>query len=182
MDKPINLPKTGNRSSINSLLLLIYYFSFVAVIIIGTIGCESSTESEDESDLLRVQFNNESSSAFTISNIQLQPMGDAGESTEPTGEWGDNILSGGKRLEPGDFEYFDLNIPSGDWSRYRLGVINNSGAEIMLHEQAGYDPPLHDPSITHWGGTDRTVSVSLSEDQGSGLIYISAWSDMTGIE
>jgi len=182
MDYSNIVSETGIRSSIKYLLKLFSLISIIGTLFLGTLGCESSTESEDEPDVLRVKFTNDQESAFTLSNIQLQPMGRAGESTEPTGEWGDNILTDGKRLAPGEHEMFNLDIPNGDWSRYRIGVINSQGNEIMLHEQPGYSPDLYDPSITHWGSDDRTVSISVSEDQGSGLIYISAWSDHAGIE
>lgn len=162
---------------------VIFYQLFIACIFsIGLMSCDSSTEPEKQNDLLKVLFTNNSESAFTISNIQLQAMGSAGESTEPTGEWGGNILTGGKRLAPGEYETFNLDIPNLHWSRYRLGVINSEGSEIMLHEQTDYEPWLDDPSITHWGSDDRTVDVTVVQEQSTDLIIITGWSDFAGIE
>jgi hypothetical protein len=167
----------------NHFFRVTFYHLFIACIFsIGLMSCDSSTEPEKQNDLLEVRFTNDSESTFTISNIQLQAMGNAGESTEPAGEWGGNILTGGKRLAPGEYETFNLDIPNLHWSRYRLGVINSEGNEIMLHEQADYEPWLDDPSITHWGGDDRTVEVRVVQEQSTGLIIITGWSDNTGIE
>ena len=171
----------SDKSSLQKKLVL--FISLITVLVLsGIISCESSTDSEDQPDLLRVKFTNDSLSAYTISIIQLQPMGRAGESTDPAADWGDNILAEGARLAPGEMEFFNLEIPNLHWSRYRLGVISSNGDEIMLHEQTGYQPDLSDPSITHWGSDERTVSVTVVDNLSTGFIDIASWSDFAGIE
>ena len=112
--------------------ITLFYLFALGLFSFGITSCESSTEPEDIQDLLEVRFTNDSESTFSISYIQLQPMGKAGESTEPTGDWSGNILTDCKRLAPGEYETFNLDIPNLNWSRYRLGVINEEGNEMPV--------------------------------------------------
>ena len=127
-----------------------------------------------------VKFQNAQNSEYTISTLLVQPMGKSDESTTPQGDWSSNILPSGTTLAPGEFTNFYLDIPNLHWDRYRVGVLGTGGATIMLHEQAGwnYDPP----SITHWGSDERTVSITIQQDNNSGMIIINGWSDWAGIE
>ena len=153
------------------------------ILLFGFLSCSSPTDS-DKHDTLYVKFTNESTSAYTITNIQLQAMGKAGDSVAtPSGVWSANILTDGKTIAPGAHEFFTLDIPNLHWSQYRLGVSDGSGGEIMLHEQEGYENEIiFNPSITHWGSDERTVSVTIVSNPSTGVIYISGYSDFAGID
>lgn len=146
-------------------------------------GCDLLTDTDDEekNETLYVKFMNDSNSVYIISNIQLLPMGVAGEESEPEGSWSENILTDGKTIAPGEHEFFNLPIKNMHWCTYRLGVQNGNGNDILLHEQE-HTELVGEPPITHWGSDQRTVSVTVSHDESSDLIYISAWSDFAGIE
>lgn len=155
------------------------YF-FIAFLLVFA-SCEKDKDNDNEKETLYVKFGNDQASEYTISNIQLRARGDAGTTEEITpGEWGGNILKDGKTIAPGAYEFFTLEIPNLEWSEYRLGVLVN-GNEVMLHEQAGYTQG-YQPSITHWGGDDRTTGVTIKYDQTSDLIYINGYSDWVGID
>ena len=155
-------------------IFLILVFSFVS-------GCdESSTPSKNKTDFY-VKFQNLSTSWFTISSIELQAMGKVGVDDKPQGDWSDNILKNGKRIAPGQHEFFYLEIPNLHSSACRLGVIDSAGVEIFLHQQNNFTQDWVN-SITHWGGDTRTVSVELIRNPLSNLISIKSWSDWVGIE
>jgi hypothetical protein len=146
------------------------------------ISCDLlSSDAKREEDKLHVKFINEAGSSYTITYIQLQAMGKAGETPEPSGDWSENILENGQTLAPGEHKFFNLKIPNLHWSQYRVGVDDRNGGEIMLHLQQNYQAEW-EPSITHWGSDDRTVGVSVLYDQSSGLIHILGYSDFAGIE
>jgi hypothetical protein len=160
---------------------LFFFMITICMLALTAGGCDSSTDSkEDEADLLKVKFINSVSSEYTITTLQVQAMGKSQESTQPTGEWSGNVLPSGTRLAPGESAIFNLGIPNLYWSRYRLGVDNGQGSEVMLHNQNGY--PDADLPITHWGGDERTVEVTVIHHQESGLILVSGWSEFAGID
>ncbi len=108
-------------------------------------------------------------------------MGVAGETSEPDGEWSANILESGEQIAPGEYKHFTLDIPSSHYSYYRLGVDDGQVSEALLDLQQKY-PGDNYPTITHWGGDDRSVSVTVVYDQYNEYIYVSGWSDWVGIE
>jgi len=155
-------------------LLFIFILYFV-------IGCnETFTPTKNKTDFY-VKFKNLPSSWFTISSIEIQPMGKVGVDDKPQGDWSGNILKNGKRIAPGQHEFFYLDIPNLHSSGCRLAVIDSSGNEIFLHKQNNFTQDWVN-SITHWGGDTRTVSAEIVRDKNSGLIRIQSWSDWTGIE
>lgn len=161
------------KTKIVSILLFSIFLLFV--------GCKKDDDNPTE-DTLYVKFTNSASSTYTISNIQLRARGAAGVvDGTPTSDWGNNILESGKTITPGAHEFFTLDIPSGDWSEYRLGVLDGNGNEIMLHEQTGFSSG-YEPSITHWGGDDRSTNVTVIYNQSSSLIYITGFGDWVGID
>lgn len=160
-------------------------FVFTTLILLSIViltACDSSTDSNEEDvvEMLEVKFINSAESDYTITTVEVQPMGKSQESTTPTGDWSDNVLPAGTPLAPGESATFDLPIPNLHWSRYRLGVLNGEGAEIMLHEQTGYQEG--DLPITHWGSDERTVEVTVVQHQSSDLIYVTGWSEFAGID
>ena len=158
------------RSSLVAFLML-FAFSFS--------GCEK-TPKEEEEDGLYVKFMNETTSQYTITTIQIRPRGPVVEEQTPTNNWGQNLLTNGETIAPGDHVFFTLDIPSSHWSEYRLGVDDGNGNEIMLHTQENYSS--YELPITHWGGDTRTVSVTIVTDQYSGQIITSGYSDWVGID
>lgn len=160
-----------------------FFAPLFLVLSVTLASCDSSNDANDsENNTLYVKFSNNPASEFTITDIQLAPMGKVEDNnTSPTGDWNNNILTGGKTLAPGDSTYFTLNIPNLHWSKYRLGVVDENSAHLMLHEQTGYTE-WSIPSITHWGSDDRTVSVAVVRNKTSDLIEISGWSDWAGID
>lgn len=163
------------KNALQYLLVTLFLFA-------GLSSCDLiNSSNDDEVANLHVKFTNDSTSTpYTIINIQLQAMGVAGEESTPSGVWSENILTDGKTIAPGESEFFDLEIPNLHWSQYRLGVNDGQGNEILLWEQTNYTQGSG--SITHWGSDDRTVSVTLRYDAGSGKIVISGWSDFAGID
>lgn len=159
------------------LSVLILFFAFMLFS-----GCEDSSTDPDESapKLLKVKFENDSSSEYTITKLLVQPMGKSQESNDPVGEWSSNVLPEGTRLAPGQYVTFNLEIPNLHWSRYRIGVDDGNGNEIMLHEQNNYQES--DLPITHWGSDERTVGVTVIHHDASGLVIVTGWSDFAGID
>lgn len=104
------------------------------------------------------------------------------ENSTPIGEWSSNILPDGKTLAPGEYEFFTLDIPTLHFSQYRLGVTDENGNHVMLHEQQGYTSDQMLGQITHWGSDERSVDVTVARDPSSNLITVSGYSDWAGIE
>ncbi len=163
-------------------------FQLLTLLIINLIfiSCNSildSKDSKNDPETLSVKFTNSSSSKFTITDIQLMAMGKSGEAeSSPSGEWSENILTDDKTIAPGEFELFDLEIPKLHWSQYRLGVIDENGNHIMLHEQEGYSNDSMMGSITYWGSDERSVNVTVVRNSSTGLISISGYGDWAGID
>jgi len=130
---------------------------------------------------LKVYFINDTASLFAITSIELLPMGSYMTPTS-SGVWGKNILVH-DTLFPGEQTQFSLDIPSGQFSRYRLTVLDSLNREIKIHEQPNYiDSTALKGTITHWGSDIRTVEVTVSYDKTEDLIWVSGWSDMAGIQ
>lgn len=143
-------------------------------------ACDKAVD-EDEPETLYVKFINESESVATITSIMVQAMGEAGESTStPIGDWSGNVIENNQTIAPGEFVFFTVEIPNLHWVRYRLGVDNGSGEEILLHEQTNYEES--NLPITHWGGDERTVSTTVLKHETTGFYYTSGYSDWAGIE
>ena len=160
-----------------------YFFKlfFLSTLFFLCSGCSSTNDSNDtKDDTLYVKFINSAASEYTITSIQLQAMGQAGETTTPGGTWSDNILKNGKTLIPGAFEFFTLDIPSLHYCIYRLGVDSGDGTEILLYEQDNYQGL--EPTITHWGSDERTVEVTVIYDESYDQVLVNGWSDWSGIE
>lgn len=161
-------------------------FALFGLMSIGLLfgGCEEEDDvPDDEKGSLYVKFMNNETSVRSITTIELRPRGAAGvmpEDADEPGQWGDDILAAGESIAPGQHKFFTLNIPNGEWSEYRLGVDDGAGGEILLHEQTGY--ASGDYPITHWGGDDRTVYVTLSYDESNDRVYVSGWGDNVGIQ
>ena len=162
---------------------MVLNFIFITSLALTIAGCDLGSDPDDKNDELYVKFENDSSSVYTITSIELMAMGKAGEETSsPSGVWSDNILKGGTTIAPGEYHFFTLEIPNLHYSQYRLGVDNGDGTEIMLHLQEGYTPELSPPTITHWGSDDRTVGVYVVYSEYSDQIVINGWSDWAGID
>jgi hypothetical protein len=154
----------------------------VCIIISGLlISCDENGNSNSKNDFY-VKFQNLPSSHFAISRIELQAMGRPDQLPKtPKSDWGQNILINSKQIAVGDSAFFYLNIPSGEWSNCRIGVIDSSGKEVLLHTQENYEPMWDNP-ITHWGADTRSVSVSIVRDKSTGLIIINSWGDWAGLD
>lgn len=161
-------------------------FSIMSVLALGLLisSCDRLSGADPtETKGLYVKFMNSTGSEFTVTDIQLMPMGNAGaDQSTPSGEWSENILTDGDTLAPGEHRFFTLDIPGGHWSQYRLGVYDTSGNRIMLHEQQGYPESAMLGSITHWGSDERSVVATVTRNAATGLISISGYSDWAGIE
>ena len=150
----------------------------LAVLMLGFASCDDVLNPKD--DELFVRFYNESGSNVSITNIQLQPRGSATAPDPRTDNWSANILPDGKKLAPGEYFEITLNIPNLEWSEYRLGVDPGTGTELMLYTQENEQYP--ECPITHWGGDDRTVRVTVVKDDQTGYISVRGWSDWVGID
>ena len=160
-----------NLEQFQLILFIILFFLLPA--------CDT-TDVNKEPETLYVKFENDPSSVVTIISIEIQAMGKAGESTAPSGDWSNNIISDNETIVPGQHLFFTLEIPNLHWVRYRLGIEDDSGQEILLYEQPNYQES--NLPITHWGGDDRTVRVEIRKDENSGFYYIGGWMDSVGIE
>lgn len=135
---------------------------------------------QEEPDTLYVKFVNEADSEFTITAIELIARGPAGQYGDPIGDWSDNIIKSGESIPPGGHLFFTLEIPNLEWSQFRIGVDDGTGNTLMLHDQTdNYD--VGQMSITHWGGDDRTVGVTVVRSEYSDLIVVTGYSDGVGI-
>jgi len=156
----------------------------VTIIITG--GCEKDKQTvvvPDPHNSLYVKFVNDTRSVVSISYISIRQMGavptSSPDQVKIDNTWSDNLLTGGKKLAPGEYTFFTLDIPNLHYAEYRLGVDPGDGSEILLHNQPNYADDY--PPITHWGGDDRTVSPTVWKNQTTGSYYISGWSDFVGI-
>lgn len=150
------------------------------------LSCEKEKETEVIPPVVKslyVKFINDSRSVVSIYSISVMNMGAVqsgkGASTISEGSWSANLISGGAVIAPGGHQFFTLNIAPGDYAQYRIGVVAPGGQQILLHEQSGYQG--ENPPITHWGGDDRTVSVTVWKNEPTGQYYIAGWSDFVGI-
>jgi len=153
---------------------LLPLLAMFAAVLISCEGLTPNDENEDEqADELYVKFCNEPSSVFTITSIEVRPRGPATGTYTPTDNWSSNILPAGTTIEPGDHVFFTLEIPSLHWSEYRLKVDDGDGNIINVDSE--------DLSITHWGGDERTVGVTISYNESTDTPYASGYSDFAGI-
>ncbi len=143
------------------------------------LSCKENSNDPEEKSKLYVKFINESA-LFTITDLQIQQMGPAGGEGTPSGDWSGNILTDTLGVAPGDSTTFYVNIPSGNFARYRLSVKEGNGPKTVLHEQAGYADASLEPTITHWGHDTRTVSCTIVRNS-NGIIIINGWSDFAGM-
>jgi len=155
-----------------------FYLTLALLLFFTATGCDAITSDDDTS--FQVKFENSQYSEYSITSIQVQEMGHV-ENSQPSGTWSGNILPSGTSIAPGEYVFFELNIPNGHYDVYRIGVNDGTGNQLMLHEQTGAGN-WSNPTITHWGADNRTCSATLKLNPSSGLIYISGWSDNAGIE
>lgn len=156
------------------------FFLKLVLITIVTIGCDDNEQTKTK-DTLRVKFINSVESTYTITTLQVRNRGPVDQQIPPTEAWSSNLLKNGERIAPGSHIFFTLELPSGHWAEYRLGVDNGNGVEVMLYDQPSYDGLTNLP-ITHWATDDRTVSVTVTYDNYGQFITVSAWEDMAGID
>ncbi|MCD6091459.1 MAG: hypothetical protein J7J72_08165 [Bacteroidales bacterium] len=153
-------------------------FPFVILLFV-LVACDKTT-TDPVADTLYVKFENASTSDYTITVIETRSRGISNGTDQPVGEWGSNLLNGGLTLAPGASTFFTLDIPNLHWSEYRIGV-DNGGTLVMVQENENAGVASGYP-ITHWGGDDRTVSITVRYDPNSDSIYVSGWSDWVGID
>ncbi len=159
------------------------WFYFLVVLLFTGCSLLSDQTDSDTSNAtpFTVYFTNDSASAFPITSIELLPMGSY-KTPNNSGVWKKNILVN-DTLFPGEKVEFVLDIPSGQFSRYRLSVLDSLSREIKIHEQPNYiDSTALKGTITHWGSDIRTVEVTVSYDKVDNLIWVSGWNDMAGIQ
>ncbi len=159
---------------------LIKPFFIASILLIGMLSCDEVEELKDET--LYVKFENSASSEYTITSIRMLPMGKAGDAIpEPTGEFSSNILDPGQTIAPGAHVFMTLEIPNLHYAVYRVTVDDGTGSQVYLYDQPNYSSS-YEGVITHWGGDDRTVSVTIVWDDYSNLIVATGWSDWVGID
>ena len=153
--------------------IIIILFLFVALV---------SCDEDEENDTLYVKFENSAESEYTITGIRLLYMGkDNGVYETPVGEFGPNILEEGATIAPGEYLFFTLDIPNLHYAYYKLTVDDGQGNNVELYNWVN-DDTLYDGTITHWGGDDRTVSVTIVWNESIEQIVITGWSDWVGID
>jgi hypothetical protein len=142
----------------------------------------SCTKKEDTSstDNLFVRFENDASSEYTITSIEIRSRGIVDQADQPIGNWGSNLLTNGSTIAPGGFTNFTLSIPNSNWSEYRISVDDGNGNTVLVQQNADVGVQSELP-ITHWGSDSRTVSVIVKYNASYDVIYISGWSDFAGI-
>ena len=147
--------------------IIIFLFAFAA--------CTKNAEDPID-DPLSVQFFNDANSDYSIKTVEIRSRGLIGEDNQEIGDWGGNLLTGGLVLDPESSTTFTLDIPTSEWSEYRIGVDDGNGNTVMaLTDQVvGIQGSL---PISHWGSDNRTVSVVVKYDAANDVIYISSWSD-----
>ena len=159
---------------------------FILIGIIFTMqNCDVLNPDKEEdakiTDTLYVKFVNDANSVATVSYFSYQAMGKAGEATStPSGSWSSNVLKKNQKIQPGGSVFFTLKIPNLHWARYHLGIIDDLGNEILLHEQNNFQEK--NLPVTHWGGDDRTISTRITKDENTGTYSTSGYSDWAGID
>lgn len=153
---------------------------FLLALILGFICCENDTKNEDR-DTLYVKFENDSTSEFTITGIQLLVMGEAGELEEPVGEFDENILPAGTRIAPNGHTFFTANIPNLYYAYYRLTIDDGNGNQINICEPTE-DQSCYVGTITHWGSDERTVYITIKRNPITGLVWITNRGERNGID
>lgn len=158
----------------------LYFLLFLPIFAVLIISCEKEEDEDVQPNtdpLLHVQFTNDATSEFVITNVQMISHGNAGEADQgPIGDWSGNIIPGNQHLSPGEMVEMDLAIPNLYKYVYRLQVIDENGNYVWLHEQEGYNGD-GGGSITHWGSHKRQVYVSVVRNTNTGFIYIQGWGD-----
>lgn len=156
-------------------------FLSIFLLLFTVTSCDKVTDEDPVNDSLYVKFLNEASSDYTITSIETRSRGLASTENQPIGEWGANLLTGGLTLAPGESTFFTLNIPNLHWSEYRIRVDDGTGTSVLVgyNENVGVESGY---PITHWGGDDRTVSITVKYNASYDVIYISGWSDFAGID
>jgi hypothetical protein len=160
------------RRSISNFTAVIGFSAVLAFTLLTVTACDNATDA-DTHDNLHVKFINDQSSEYTIVGLELRAMGAVEDTSAVAGEWGDNILTGGKTIAPGGSVYFDLSIPNLHWDQYRVTVDDGNGGTYRIDNTY--------PPITHWGSDDRTVSVLIKYNAGTEDIRITGWGDNAGI-
>lgn len=128
---------------------------------------------------LRVKFENDESSPFSISGIYTLNMGVAGELPEPNGQYGDNVLGDSISVAPGEHIFFTLDIPNLHFAYCQI-AIEKDDTTIRLSDQVGYTN-TSDGTFTHWGSHDRTVTATLDYRADIDRVVV-WWSEWAGIE
>ena len=162
-----------NKKILQSLFALL-------ILALGFICCEDDINDIDK-DTLYVKFENDSTSEFTITGIQLLNMGEAGELIEPNGEFGDNILPAGTRIEPNEHTFFTAEIPNLHYAYYRLTLDDGNGNQINICDPTE-NPSCYIGTITHWGSDERTVYVTIKRNPTTGLVWITYRGERNGID
>ena len=176
------------RSRIVRIGLMLVVFSAVLVLMAGCelLGFGSRT--------FHVMFFNSPISTYDITSIQLLEAGavdDTRAAFTPTDSWGANIIPAGKTLPPGKHFFFDVNLKSGDYCRYRITVNDTEHSLGDVTLEYALDSTDYLMTITNWATDKRTVGVSVeySESIWNELydgVYVSsttdstAWDDTTG--
>lgn len=162
--------------------ILLISFLVLSFVLISCDEDKPTNPDDDNAGKLYVKFVNEADSEYDISVIQIRALGAVTAGENPSGDWSENFLKNGAVIKPGEFKFFYMDIPNMHWSKARIGVYNQQGNTVMLHEQAGFDPSFPITNITHWAGNTRTVRASVKYNSIDQLIAIQSWSDWTGIE
>lgn len=132
---------------------------------------------------LYVKFVNNPESQYTITSLQYKNAGAVTAGLNPTGEWSDNLLKANQSLKPGEHAFFFVNIPRQYWAICRIGVYDTVAKQtVYINDQPGFDNYWIKPTITHWGGDERTVKVTLEFRTDENKIVPTFWGDWAGID
>jgi len=169
------------QNSLSSKLIKLFA---VVGLLLAFQNCDVLETAEEEdtkiTDTLFVKFVNDANSVASVNYFSYQKMGKASESTTPDGDWSGNMITNNTIVAPGGYVFFTLKIPNLHWARYRLGVVDTLGNQILLHEQPNYQEA--NTPVTHWGADTRTISTTIYKSETTGNYYTSGYSDWAGID
>lgn len=156
--------------------------SFLLLLLMVFAACDEVKDSLDDTqdEKLYVRFTNDAESEYTISSIHILNMGVAGTLETPTGEFSKNILGDGVTIAPGEHVFFYLDIPNSNYAYCRLGIIDDQGNQIMMHDQVDYTA-TYEGTFTHWGSHERDVEATIGQSEFYPYIYVKGWSEWAGI-
>lgn len=166
-------------------------YAFFILLSLLILSCDEKDDNTTNPDVIEkgdqyrlyVKFVNMENSKYEITSIQYINAGLVMNGLNPEGAWSNNLLKNNQKLKAGAAAFFFVNVPRQYWALCRIGVYDSTAKRtIYINDQQGFSDYWIKPTITHWGGDERTVKVTLEYLRDEKIIAPTHWSDWVGIE